>query len=202
MIAFRNLSKKRQDEILNEAMDLFGRLGYKKTSMNDIAKSINVSKSMVFKYFKSKKQMYLNLVIYASNLVIDGLNQDESMQISDFFERIESTTINKIKILKQHPNLMSFLTSVYFEEDEEVYDDLKLLFKEMDHIKEDFVLSDIDREKFKDDVNPEIVLKMLTRIGEGYSKVYKEDLDLDVIVEEYKEYLRIMKQNFYKKEYL
>lgn len=202
MIAFRNLSKKRQDEILNEAMDLFGRLGYKKTSMNDIAKSINVSKSMVFKYFKSKKQMYLNLVIYASNLVIDGLNQDESMQISDFFERIESTTINKIKILKQHPNIMSFLTSVYFEEDEEVYDDLKLLFKEMDHIKEDFVLSDIDREKFKDDVNPEIVLKMLTRIGEGYSKVYKEDLDLDVIVEEYKEYLRIMKQNFYKKEYL
>lgn len=201
MVTFNNLTKERKIEILSKAMELFGRLGYKKTSINDIAKEINVSKAMVFKYFKSKKNLYLYLVDYASDLIINGINSSSDSKVSDFFDRIEQTTLIKLRVLNQYPSLMSFLSSIYYERDLEVYEELSDYFKNLDHIRDDIVFSDLDLMKFKDGVDPHLVFKMLTRIGEGYSNT-NNILDLEEIIKEFQEYLKVMKENFYKEEYL
>lgn len=201
MVTFNNLTIERKIEILNKAMELFGRLGYKKTSINDIAKEINVSKAMVFKYFKSKKNLYLYIVDYASDLIINGINSSSNSKVSDFFDHIEQTTLIKLRVLNQYPSLMSFLTSIYYEKDLEVYEELSLYFKNLDHIRDDIVFSDLDLMKFKDGVDPHLVFKMLTRIGEGYSNT-NNILDLEEIIKEFQEYLKVMKENFYKEEYL
>lgn len=183
-------------------MELFGKLGYKKTSVNDIAKSVNISKAMIFKYFQNKKQLYLYLIDFASNLIVTSINEGYDATTTDFFDRIEIATSQKLKVLKQYPAIVTFLTSIHFETDKEIIDDLKIIFENFGDIRSDLVLHDVDYLKFKENINPDVVLNMLSRIGEGYVNNTNTPLDIDKITEEFSNYLKIMKENFYKKEYL
>lgn len=48
----------RKQEILDAAIRVFARKGYEKTSITDIAKEINVSQGLCYRYFTSKEEMY------------------------------------------------------------------------------------------------------------------------------------------------
>src|SRR5690625_358370 len=59
---FLNLTKEKQNSIIDSALKIFAKHGYRKTSISDIAKSAGISKAMVFHYFGTKKDLYLYLV--------------------------------------------------------------------------------------------------------------------------------------------
>ncbi len=48
----------RKQEILDTAMKLFYKKGYEKTSMNDIAKELNVVQGLCYRYFDSKQSLF------------------------------------------------------------------------------------------------------------------------------------------------
>lgn len=48
----------RRDRVMNAAWEVFSRFGYQKASMQDIATSAGVSKSVLFKYFGTKELLY------------------------------------------------------------------------------------------------------------------------------------------------
>lgn len=48
----------RKQEIIDAAIRVFARKGYEKTSISDIAKEINVSQGLCYRYFQSKEEMY------------------------------------------------------------------------------------------------------------------------------------------------
>lgn len=48
----------RKQEILDTAMKLFYEKGYHNTSMNDIAKELNVVKGLCYRYFDSKQELF------------------------------------------------------------------------------------------------------------------------------------------------
>lgn len=51
-----------KDRILDTALDLFANHGYHKTSISQIAKSVGVSKSLVYNYFESKNQLLESII--------------------------------------------------------------------------------------------------------------------------------------------
>ena len=59
MDKFLALSEKKQKTIINAALQCFGKFGYEKASINDIAVAAHISKASVFQYFGSKKQLYI-----------------------------------------------------------------------------------------------------------------------------------------------
>ena len=62
---FFSLPPERQDLIRNSAMLEFGANSFKKTSADSIAKRAEVSKALLFHYFKDKRELYLYLFQYA-----------------------------------------------------------------------------------------------------------------------------------------
>jgi len=52
-----------RQEITETARVIFNKLGFKKTSMNDIAKSVNKKKSSIYYYFKSKEEIFSAVVL-------------------------------------------------------------------------------------------------------------------------------------------
>lgn len=84
MDTFWALPKERQNEIINTAMSIFAKLGYKKASTNDIAQAIGVSKSMIFHYFGTKKQLYLYLVNCTCDLMIQTFESGIEQGDRDF----------------------------------------------------------------------------------------------------------------------
>lgn len=54
MDKFLALTEEKRTAILNAALQCFGKFGYEKASINDIAVAAHISKASVFQYFGSK----------------------------------------------------------------------------------------------------------------------------------------------------
>lgn len=88
MESFFALPQEKQKLIVDAALSQFGKMGYKKTSVNDIATAAGISKGMVFHYFKNKKQMYLYLIKMSAGELALALADSSKEQVTDFFDRI------------------------------------------------------------------------------------------------------------------
>ena len=199
---FLNLPMEKQNLIIDAALKTFAMHGYKKTSISDIASTAGISKAMIFHYFGTKKELYLYLV----NTCVDNISTevvekfDDS--ITDFFDRILYISKLKLSLLKKYPNVPSFIQSAYFENDEEVRTEIRVIFKKDDGktIGKKITFEGADFSKFKDDIDPKLVLNMLDWISEGYmSKMQDaEKTDFDELYKVFEECLQLFKRNFYK----
>lgn len=108
----------------------------------------------------------------------------------------------KINILGQHPAMLGFLSSAYFETDKEVSDSLQHLLAQGASMRDYFVLSDVDMIKFKDTVNPQLLLKMLIKIAEGYAGTEQSQMNLEAVTSEFSCFVAMLRQHLYKEEYL
>lgn len=55
--------------IIIAAGDIFSRHGFKETTMDEIAKAINMGKSSIYYYFSSKKEIFKEVVLYEANIL-------------------------------------------------------------------------------------------------------------------------------------
>ena len=78
--------EQRRNEILMASLDLFVRKGYGSTRVDDIAKNSNISLGLLFHYFKTKEELYNELLKIAfSSINIDFDTADSPIAI---FENI------------------------------------------------------------------------------------------------------------------
>ena len=62
---FFELKKEKQDRMINGAMKVFARNGYKRASTDDMVKEAGVSKGLWFHYFGNKLGLYDFIADYA-----------------------------------------------------------------------------------------------------------------------------------------
>lgn len=55
---FYSLPKEKQNEIINAAYEVFSGHSYKKSAVGKIAEEAGISKSLLFYYFRDKKDLY------------------------------------------------------------------------------------------------------------------------------------------------
>ena len=53
--------------------EIFSRYGFKKTTMDEIARGINMGKSSIYYYFKSKEEIFEAVVLYEANILRNEL---------------------------------------------------------------------------------------------------------------------------------
>lgn len=80
----------RRSDILDAARGLFRRYGYKKTTMDDIARAAGITKPTIYSYFKGKKDIIAGLVEWEGAKVLDtGLSsQDEKASAEEQLARM------------------------------------------------------------------------------------------------------------------
>jgi AcrR family transcriptional regulator len=201
---FTNLSAEKQKIIIDAALNSFGTNGYKKSSISDIAAAAGISKAMIFHYFGTKKALYFYLIEFSSNIVINEINKKFDNTVTDFFERIKLATNIEISAVKKHPAILSFLNSLYLESDNEVKEDIKAMFAQSEGFRNKLAFDCVDYSKFKDAIDLKIFMKMFSWIAEGYTSQLstKKDIDLDLLGKEFDDCLNLLKNNFYKEEFL
>lgn len=204
MDKFLSLPEEKQNVIIDAALKNFGTNGYKKASISDIAAAAGISKSMVFHYFGTKKLLYLYLVNICGSIMMTEVSQKFDNSVTDFFDRIKMSSYIEISVMKRHAAIPSFLASAYFENDEEVKQDLQAIFSSGDDFRNKIAFEGMDTSKFKEGVNLKLLMKMLMWMAEGYTKQIsnKSEVNFETMLEEFNECLDMLKNNFYKKEYL
>lgn len=112
----------------------------------------------------------------------------------------------KMSVMKKHPDIFWFLTNVYFETDEEVKNDIKTILAKGDDFRNKIAFEGIDTSKFKAGIDVKLVIKMLVWLAEGYTSQLTNKIDtetnFDELFKEYYECINLIKDNFYKEEYL
>lgn len=204
MEKFSSLPVEKQTIIIDAALICFGTNGYKKASINDIATAAGISKALVFHYFGTKKALYLYLIGLCTHIFMNEINEKFDHAVTDFFDRIKLAASIEISVMKKHPAILSFLDSVYFENDDEVKADIKAILtnSESESLRSKVAFEGTDTSKFKDDIDPKLVMKILTLLTDGYlCKILKTGIDLDALCEEFDEYIDLFKRNFYKEKY-
>lgn len=201
---FLSLAADKQKNIIDAALESFGTNGYKKTSVSDIAAAAGVSKATIFHYFGTKRALYLYLIEFCGNIIMNEVNDKFDYTVTDFFNRIKLSSYIEIAVLKKHSSIITFVTSAYFENDEEVKEDIKDILAKGEGFRNKIALEGMDYSKFKDSVDPKLVMKMLLWMADGYAKQLsgKSGIDYDALFEEFNECLELLKNNFYKEEYL
>jgi AcrR family transcriptional regulator len=202
MDKFLALPAEKQSTIIDAALISFGTNGYKKASISDIASAAGISKSMVFHYFGTKKELYFYLINYCGNLLINEVNAKFDNSVTDFFDRIMLTSDIELSVMKQHPATILFLKSVYFESNEEVNEEIKLVMTQGEDFRSKIAFNDVDTSKFKDGIDIHLIMKMLMWIVDGFMNNSKEGIDLDALFQDFAKCMNLLKNNFYKEKFL
>ncbi|WP_330587557.1 TetR/AcrR family transcriptional regulator [Anaerocolumna sedimenticola] len=184
-----------------------------KTSVSDIAAAAGISKSLVFRYFGTKKSLYLYLIDLCTHIIMNELDEKFDDTVTDFFARIKIATGIEISIMRKHPAILSFLSCVYFENDDEVKAEIKaiLVNSESESLSSKIAFEGTDTSKFKDDIDPKLVMKIINKLVDGYlskmpirTGIHSDALceEMDALCKEMDECIDLFKNNFYKEKYL
>ncbi|MCR3956245.1 MAG: TetR/AcrR family transcriptional regulator [Gudongella sp.] len=201
---FLSLPEDKQRTIRNSALKVFGENGYKKASVKDIADEADISKSMVFHYFGTKKDLYLYLVDYCSKVLTGPLTSIQKDLPRDYFERMKVATEKQMGVLKDEPFFLKFLTSMLSESDPEISEELQTYRNYAATFQSSYALDDMDFSKFKEDVDLKVVLRMMVWMAEGFSRnvSLESEEDLDKYIDQFNEAVELLRFNLYKEEYL
>jgi AcrR family transcriptional regulator len=103
-----------KEDILNGARELFERFGFKKTTMEDIARQVGKSKSALYYYYKTKEEIFEAVIlrdIEASQTLVAEAVKKEELATSRF--RVLFTTL--LEDVKQKANKFGIFKSDLYE---------------------------------------------------------------------------------------
>ena len=203
MEKFLALPEEKQKSITEAGFFCFGKLGYKKVSTGDIAMQAGISKAMLFHYFGSKKNLYLFLANKAFSTLMSAFREQYDPKLTDIFDKLDNLTACKVATLKKYPNLLAFLMGLYGETDAEVRPEIDELLQSGMTFRTNVVFTNGDVSKFKEGVDPVLVLKLLNRYSDGFVSTACNLCPemLDEMQAEFTQCLNLLKQNLYREEY-
>lgn len=202
---FKELPEEKQRAVLNAAMEVFAKYDYKKASTDLIAAKAGISKGLLFYYFHNKKELYLTVYEYAKQQASAAALDPSLLTISDFFELISRAGLKKLKILAENPFIVDFSLRSFYSEKEEISDDLKVANAQAIDGSFAAYFGNIDFGKFREDTDPEKILRMIVWLMDGYlheQQMKGKTLDLDEIEAELAVWIKMFKGISYKEEFL
>ena len=203
-----NIPKEKEESIYRAALTEFAREGYKNASTNNIVKNCNVSKGSLFNYFNTKKDLYIYVVNKSLKTIEDEMTKYFINLSDDFFERIDQCQKIKMNAIIKFYREGKIIVDAYELEDEEVKNEINNAYKYYEKMGEDLYLKNIDRSKFKENIDVNLVYKTVLYLSYGFTdSLIRKCRDSAKLVENMKdlrqelfEIINMLKKSFYKGE--
>lgn len=190
----------KQKKLINAGYKVFATYPYKKASMLTISDEAGISKSLLFYYFRNKKEYYLFLFDTAFDFLNGHKVEFVNGKVYDFFELIHMSVERRMNMIRDYPYLYKFSTRSYYETYEEISSELNKKKKIMMQSGEEEILNIIDYNKFRNPSDVVTLLKIVLSVAEGLMRG-REDLDTTKMLEGVKEFKAMMeslKKYYYK----
>jgi AcrR family transcriptional regulator len=98
----------RREEILDAATDLFAEFGYSEAVTKDLADKLQVGKGTIYRYFPSKRELFLATVDRVMRRMRVQVDQ-AVVDIPDLLERLEEGTRAFLRFFAQNPKYVELL---------------------------------------------------------------------------------------------
>lgn len=216
--SFENLDEGKKQSIINAGFYVFSEYGYAKASVEDIVKLAGISKGSLFYYFKSKQNFFNYLYEYCTRVMERIINnpgpdgKPSYMIYTDFFERLNAIQLLKMKASLEYPQMGSFMKKIVFDTSTTAQQAINNIIRKYSAERISEFLNGLDYSKFKEDVDPMMVLQLLIWCSEGcLTRIQQEEMavsglgavpDFEKVVKLYYQYVDLFRKYFYKEEYV
>jgi len=197
---FYALSEEKQNAIINAGFKVFAKNSYKKSPVNEIAIEAGISKSLLFFYFRNKKELYIFLLKKSEELTKRTLMESGVMNGTDIFDIMYRGLLAKASMMKKYPDMGNFSIKAYYEKDPEVVKDVQKIIAPYTKMETNMTLPPLDKSKFKEGLDLNMMYQDMYLASEGYLwRMQQTDkLDVDKMVTDYKKIIDFWKSIYLK----
>lgn len=188
---FFDLAREKQDRMINGAIEVFAKNGYKHAATDDMVKAVGVSKGLWFHYFGSKEGIYVFVYDYSVKYMMLELSTVIDERVTDYFEMIRQIEHVKSRVRKNYPYMSEFLKTAEYESDESIMQktaDVRRIYRE----RMDSLLKNAEIEGISDKARRERIKKILAYSIEGIARE-KQGSDSDAVYREIKTYIDLVR---------
>ncbi|UCZ53575.1 TetR/AcrR family transcriptional regulator [Bacillus shivajii] len=203
---FHKLAAEKKQRIMNAAFEEFIQKGYEQASTNAIVKRAGIGKGTLFHYFNSKKDLFLFLLDHCIDIsdkeYIDKIDTTEG----DIIKRFRDAALLKKRMMAKYPYLSDFILVAFSSNSSELINALHERRQTLEKKGIGRIYENIDTTLFKDDLDVEKALQLITWALDGYRNENERKLkgktftleEFDLLHKEFDEYLEVLKKAFYK----
>lgn len=184
---FYSLPEEKQQKIINAGFRVFSQNTYKKSPVGEIAAEAGISKSLLFHYFKNKKELYLFLWDKCAEITRESLLRDGCYEPDDIFDAMYLSMKSRMDIMRRFPDLGNFAIKAYYEKDPEVRDDIAQYISAASEYKTKDMKKWFDPERFIPGLDLKMMYRDMYLSTEGFiwEKLQHDDINVDVIENEF-----------------
>jgi|SRR5690625_1866931 len=201
-----NLESKRKDGILNAALKEFATKGFDDASTNVIAKESGISKGLLFHYVNSKKDLFLFLYDYCTDMINKEYLELMNFNEEDIFEKTRQSYLLQIDLLQKHPWIFEFIKITATTKSDEINKELEGRVNEKLVLCHKTMFDRVDESKFRKGLDVDKGKQLIFWSNIGFTNQILEDirnseitdLDYDNILAELDGYLNELRKVFYK----
>ena len=178
---FYALPEDKRKSIISAGFRVFSQYSYKNSPMSEIAAEAGISKSLLFYYFKNKKELYLFICKYSTELTEPELIRQKCYEKEDFFDIFLSGLKVKVQLMRQYPDLSLFQLKAYYEKDKSLRPEIDQLIGQYSGYENQSEMLKLDKEKFIEGLDLEMMYTDMFLASQGYlwEKMQSETIDPD-----------------------
>lgn len=199
---FFSLPEEKQLAIINVGYRVFSQNTYKKSPVSEIADAAGISKSLLFYYFRNKRELYLFLIKTAADTTYQYLQDFGCGKSEDFFENMHRGLKAKVALMKKYPDLTLFTLKAYYETDPDICGDIQKIIGRIASFDANSKYLNIDPNQFVEGLDLRMMYMDMYLASEGYlwEKSHQGKFDADKAEQDFERLIYFWKKIYLRKE--
>lgn len=165
---FLNLSEERKQEILDAAYEEFALNSYSNASLSGIIRKLGLAKGSFYRYFRSKKELYIYLLEHATSQRLDQVREMLESEDKTLYEKLVENFAMKIRFDLQHPVISGFLYKVMLERDNKKTGNVERIVKnEIDLLIKDLLKIHFGKGEIRKEIDTDLLSFTIMQVQSG-----------------------------------
>lgn len=177
-------------KILQVALNEFANYSYEKSSINRICTEGNVSKGVMYHYFKDKDELYLLCVRYCYDTMMDYY-KSKLKDGEDWREEIKKFLEIRYHFFNENPTLQKIFFNTLFRAPEHLKNEIGKIAKNLDELNNQFAMKILKKIKIRHGLKPEEIIFLLdvihNMLNEKFHKRAENLEEIKTLSQEYEE---------------
>lgn len=175
-----------KDQILESCFDVYVHHGYMNTSTAMLAEAAGISKALIFHHFKSKKDLYIEIVERCFDKMASEISHEPSKVYKDYFEAKEQSGMHRVEYLRKNPKINKLLFEAFYSTPTELKDEIKKFriyiedkYKAHNNTANEQIKKLFSEISFKDNINPKEACELINIVSEYFRMKLASELTND-----------------------
>lgn len=203
---FESLPEEKQRKILDSALEEFATHGYAGASTNRIVEKAEISKGILFHYFKTKKSLYLYVLRSCADYLAKQYEGIGATLARDVFDRLQQVMVFKLQLMEQYPQEHELLEKALTEKAEDIRSEFGVIIAESQSKGSSMLFDDMDVSRFRPDVDIQKAIEVISWTLDNFGKKYMAEntnatgriiVDREKLLRGMNEYVDLLKKGLY-----